>query len=239
MLRAIAVIILIAAFSLAQEGTPQQSSDPQPQPKPQVPDSKELIPVKVERAEFPLAARDEVLQGQVLIRMSVAETGDVTNVEVVSGHPILAQSAMAAAKKWKFKPFIRNGKAVPVNTVVPFDFAFKDKINQTSTIKSTHLGPDKDGKPLSLGKDLVAGELVYTVNPVYPPEARRKGIQGKVVFSAIIDKDGTVKKLKAVLGPRELIDAAAAAVQQWRYKPYMLNGEPVEIDTTITVNFKL
>ena len=59
------------------------------------------------------------------------------------------------------------------------------------------------------------------------------------MLSAVIGKDGTVQKLKAVTGPRELIDAAIAAVQQWKYKPYMLKGEPVEVDTTITVKFSL
>jgi TonB family protein len=240
MLKALAVIILTSTFGLCQAAT-QQTSDNAKSPagQSQIPDSKELIPTKVQKAEFPIAAAQELVQGKVLVRMFVSETGDVTRVEVVSGNAILAQSAVDAAKRWKFKPFIRNGKAVPVNTVVPFDFAFKEKINQTSTIRSSALGPVSDGKPLSLGKDLIAGELIYTVNPVYPRDAKRKGIQGQVVFSAVIGKDGTVQKLTPVSGPSPLIDAATAAVQQWRYKPYMLNGEPVEVDTTITVNFKL
>jgi TonB family protein len=241
MLKALAVIILFPTFSFGQAATPARLSSEAKSPTKQseISDSKELIPIKVQRAEFPLAAREDVLQGQVLIRMFVSETGDVTRVEVVSGHPILAQSAVNAARKWKFKPFVRNGKAVPVNTVVPFDFAFRENVNQTSSIRSSHLGPASDGKPLSLEKDLIAGELIYTVKPVYPREAKRKGIQGNVVLSAVIGKDGTVQKLNAVTGPRELIDAAIAAVQQWKYKPYMLKGEPVEVDTTITVKFSL
>ena len=83
------------------------------------------------------------------------------------------------------------------------------------------------------------GLLIHKVTPVYPQLAIIARQQGTVYLHAIIAKDGTIQQLQAISGPPLLIKAAADAVAQWRYKPYKLNGEPVEVDTTITVNFKL
>jgi protein TonB len=83
------------------------------------------------------------------------------------------------------------------------------------------------------------GMLVRKVNPNYPPLAKQARIQGTVVLQAIIGKDGAIENLHAVSGHPMLIQSAIDAVRQWRYKPYFLNGEPVEVDTTVTVNFTL
>jgi len=83
------------------------------------------------------------------------------------------------------------------------------------------------------------GLLVHKVNPTYPPLAKSARIQGSVVLQAVIGKDGSIQNLRAVSGHPMLTPAAIDAVKQWRYKPYFLNGEPVEVDTQITVNFTL
>lgn len=83
------------------------------------------------------------------------------------------------------------------------------------------------------------GLLVRKIAPVYPQLALMARQQGTVNLHAIIAKDGTIQQLQAISGPPLLIKAAMDAVSQWRYKPYKLNGEPVEVDTTITVNFRL
>jgi len=81
--------------------------------------------------------------------------------------------------------------------------------------------------------------LIRRVEPIYPPEAKANRIQGKVVLQATIAKDGTVKNIRAVLGSPELIAASIDAVRQWRYKPYWLKGENVEVDTEITMTYRL
>lgn len=83
------------------------------------------------------------------------------------------------------------------------------------------------------------GLLVHKVMPEYPAQAKAAHMQGTVVLAAVIGKDGVVKDLKVVNGPPMLAQAAMNAVKQWRYKPYYLNGQPTEVDTTINVNFKL
>jgi TonB family protein len=77
------------------------------------------------------------------------------------------------------------------------------------------------------------------VSPTYPPEARAARVQGSVILKAIIGKDGTVQNLSLISGDPLLASAAMDAVRQWKYRPYLLNGNPVKVDTQITVNFTL
>jgi protein TonB len=79
--------------------------------------------------------------------------------------------------------------------------------------------------------------LIKQVNPTYPPLARAARVTGVVLLSATISTDGSIKDLRVISGHTLLQEAAIEAVKQWRYKPTMLNGQPVEVITTITVNF--
>jgi protein TonB len=86
---------------------------------------------------------------------------------------------------------------------------------------------------------ITQGLLIYKVTPSYPKAARKAHIQGTVVLCADISKQGEIKNLRAVAGPSELIPPSIKAVNQWRYKPYLLNGEAVEVSTEIKVNYAL
>jgi periplasmic protein TonB len=86
---------------------------------------------------------------------------------------------------------------------------------------------------------IAEANLVYEVPPNYPPEAGRARIEGTVVLFAVIGKDGTVEDVRVKSGLSLLAQAAIEAVKQWRYRPYLLNGEPVEVDSQITINFTL
>ena len=86
---------------------------------------------------------------------------------------------------------------------------------------------------------MMEGNLIYRVQPVYPPLARAARIQGSVQLRAIISRTGTIENLQAISGPPMLVGAAIDAVRQWRYRPYLLNGDPVEVETQVTVNFSL
>jgi protein TonB len=83
------------------------------------------------------------------------------------------------------------------------------------------------------------GLLIRQVKPTYPALARSARIQGQVVLQAVISKDGSIENLHLISGHPMLAPAAIEAVKQWKYKPYFLNGEPVEVETTINVNFTL
>ena len=81
--------------------------------------------------------------------------------------------------------------------------------------------------------------LLVMVKPVYPKMARDARIQGAVRLSAIIDKEGKIAELKVVGGHPMLVEAALTAIKNWRYRPTLQGGEPVEVATQITVNFRL
>lgn len=87
--------------------------------------------------------------------------------------------------------------------------------------------------------DVSAAHLIHKVAPEYPKKARKKRVEGAVRLHAIIRKDGTVRDLTVISGDPLLTDAALKAVRQWRYEPMRINGEPVEVDTTIDVFFNL
>jgi protein TonB len=83
------------------------------------------------------------------------------------------------------------------------------------------------------------GSLIHRVEPLYPAAARNARIQGPVVLEALVSKTGTIENLRLVSGHPLLVTAAIEAVRQWRYKPYILNEEAIEVETRITVNFVL
>jgi periplasmic protein TonB len=108
-------------------------------------------------------------------------------------------------------------------------------------ISSTPVAVPKVATPqrVRVSQGVSQGLLVHQVKPAYPPLARQARIQGAVVLQAVISKDGSIQGLRVVSGHPMLTPAAMDAVKQWRYKPYFLNGEPVEVETQITVNFTL
>jgi protein TonB len=91
--------------------------------------------------------------------------------------------------------------------------------------------------PMRVSGGVMASLVLHKVDPIYPEEAKAKGISGAVVLHVIIDQQGKVDKLSAISGPGVLRDAALTAVRQWTYKPYMLNGRPQSVETIVTVNF--
>ncbi|MGA9390919.1 MAG: energy transducer TonB [Candidatus Sulfotelmatobacter sp.] len=94
-------------------------------------------------------------------------------------------------------------------------------------------------KRMRIASRVAEANLIHDVPPQYPPEAGRGRIEGTVVLMAVIDKDGSVKDVRVESGLPILVRAAIDAVKQWRYKPYTINGEPVEVDSRITINFTL
>jgi periplasmic protein TonB len=90
-----------------------------------------------------------------------------------------------------------------------------------------------------ISQGVTKGLLIHKQEPTYPPLARSARVQGEVVLSAVIDINGQITNLQLVSGHPMLVAAAIEAVKQWRYKPYLLNGQPVEVETTITVIFTL
>jgi protein TonB len=94
-------------------------------------------------------------------------------------------------------------------------------------------------KKIAVSAGVIAGNKIGGVDPRYPAIAKAARIQGTVVLQASISKEGTIQNLKVVSGPPMLQQAAVEAVKTWRYKPYLLNGQPVEVETQVNVIFTL
>lgn len=99
--------------------------------------------------------------------------------------------------------------------------------------------PSQAAKTVNVSPEVMQNQIIHKVTPVYPEEAKKARIQGKVVLDAVINKTGEMENLRVESGPKELRQSALDAVRQWTYKPYLLNGEPVEVRTTINVIYTL
>ena len=167
------------------------------------------------------------ISGIVGLRAIIGQDGIVQSLSPLSGPPLLISAAGDAAMQWLYQPTVIDGEPVEVDTTIDVRFPpLSDESGETPP--RIHAGNLTSG-----------GQLIVYVKPVYPPEAKQAGILGTVEFSALIGKDGHVRDLKVVRGHPLLIRPALDAVKQWVYKPTMLNGEPLEVRTTILVPFTL
>jgi len=118
-----------------------------------------------------------------------------------------------------------------------------EQFDSPFAIAPTELVPPSDAKPLirivMLSSGVVMGNKISGREPAYPDNAKSMKIQGTVVLRATISRDGGMKALEIVSGPKQLQKAAKDAVQTWRYQPYLLGGEPAEVETTINVVFQM
>jgi len=123
----------------------------------------------------------------------------------------------------------------PIGTGIPDGDPMSTTIPSTST---PHVIAKPQG-PIPISRGIAAGMLVYSPSPIYPAIARVARVEGTVVLQATISKTGTIEGLHVLSGPPMLQQATIDAVKQWRYRPYLLSGEPVEVETTINVIFSL
>ena len=146
-------------------------------------------------------------------------------------------SALASAT-WRFS--VGPVPAVPAEPAAPAE--------NTEDAKSGNLGEsgsnastssNTPAAPISVPGNVTAASIVSQPRPEYPPEARAGHVQGEVVLHAVIDKEGKVSDVRVLSGDDLLAPSALEAVRQWRYKPMLVDGEPKEVDTTITVTFSL
>jgi protein TonB len=110
-----------------------------------------------------------------------------------------------------------------------------------SVLSATHMATPTIAVPVRqrVSTGVMQGLLIRRIQPNYPPLAKAARIQGHVLLQAEISKDGTIQNLQLVSGHPMLTQAAIEAVKQWRYRPYLLNGEPVAVETQVDVIFSL
>jgi TonB family protein len=176
---------------------------------------------------YPALAKQAQIQGTVELSGLIGKDGRVRDLQLLRGHPLLVQAALSAVKDWVYKPTTINGEPVEVRTEISVNFT---------------LAPSESAempKRIQVDGNAQAANLITQVRPNYPPEAKQAGIQGTVQLQAVLGKDGKVQDIKVLSGEPVLAAAALDAVRQWVYRPTLLNGEPVEVKTTIDINFTL
>jgi TonB family protein len=240
------LLIVLSSAVVAQEASPQRIQVGGPVMAAQI--------VKKTAPEYPPLARQARIQGIVILKAQLNKSGDVVNLQLISGHPMLAPAAIEAVKQWKYKPYLLNGDAVNVETTVTVNFTLADNpaagaIGDNSRGQDGGVAGPASSAPgtaqaavpqrIRVSSGVAQGLLVSKVQPEYPPDAKEQRIQGVVVLQAIIDKEGHVANLQLISGHPLLAPAAIEAVKQWKYKPYLLNNTPLEVDTQIQVNFTL
>jgi protein TonB len=105
---------------------------------------------------------------------------------------------------------------------------------------SVNVAPARpSSRPLPVSSGVLAGNLIAPIHPEYPAIAKAAHVEGTVVIDAIISRTGAIESMHVLSGPAMLQPAALAAVRQARYHPFLLNGQPTEVQTTITINFRM
>jgi TonB family protein len=179
---------------------------------------------------YPEKALRNKVQAVVVGQIAIDTTGRVVEAEVISGHPLLNDAALAAVKQWVYEPYYLNGKAQSV--VITFTVSFLP--DETSGVAA------RDQDPITRVEGANRPRKVKDVKPVYPAEALEKKIQGVVVLECIADEAGKVIDLRMIKSPDPILThAAMQAVKQWVYTPYMVDGKAKRVVFAVTVNFSL
>ena len=221
----------------------------------------ESAPSGSKRKRWPMAMAftAELIAATLLVVLPLLSTGVIS----VSAHaPMVTALGRPDLHRPNPRPSSGHGISVPAVTVVSLATCCTSHPSgdQSSQNSNDYEGPPNISDPGSALRNLpfggpVAppvqprlervrmsviseGQLLNRVDPVYPRVAVLTGTQGEVRLHAIIAKDGSIQSLNVVSGHPMLVGAAVDAVRQWRYRPYFLNGQAVEVETFITVNFK-
>ena len=205
---------------------------------------------------YPEEARKNGIQGVVILEAKADESGRVIDIMVLKSVPELDQAALDAVRQWVYEPLVIEGKAKKVVFTVTVKFALdKDKAKGVGGgveggVEGGVAGGvwkeemerklkefDKGAVPCK--DDIQPPKLINVVDPVYPEEARKQGIEGIVILSAKTDEDGKVIDAMVLRSVPGLDEAAIAAVKQWVYEPLILEGKAVKALFTVTVRFQL
>lgn len=208
-------------------------------------------PISVLRPKYPKEARKKKIEGAVVLRATVTRDGNLKDITVVSGDPILAAAALEAVQQWRYQPSKINGE--PVEAQHEITITFK-RDESTAQIGPDDLSPDVPLEPPSdIQERILAGEFfsgggrgvthpktIYAPEPEYSDPARKARYQGICLLGVIVGADGRPVSvwITRPLG-MGLDEKAIEAVQKWRFDPATKDGEPVAVLLYVEVSFRL
>jgi TonB family protein len=178
--------------------------------------------------DYPAELREQGIAGKVVVNIVIDKAGAVIAATPKEGNEQLSKLTLAAVWQWKFRPFVYEGKLQEVETTATVEFSQNQPFVRAS-------------KPMTLrvSQGVAQGNMRHKVAPEYPYEAKLRGIQGDVILAITITTTGDVANLHVISGDPLLTEAAIDAVKQWKYKPYLLKGQPVEVATTVKISFRM
>lgn len=210
--------------------------------------------VKEVKPVYPEEAAKAGLEGVVIIEATTDTYGRVAAAKILRGVPGLDQAALDAVKQWVYEPMIIDGVPKPVVFTVTVQFKADKKAKpEVATASGVAVGvvggveggvgakdPKKlEGDAVRAVGDIKPPKLLKTVQPVYPKEASKAGIEGVVILEAKADKEGNIVDARILRSIPALDQAALDAIKQWKYEPMIVDGKPHAALFTVTVRFKL
>lgn len=218
------IAVLIVAPLFVQQAVPLFSAPPLPHTTSLTPDQiKEAVQLMGAPGDMnddgKIHAPREISSVIVIQKDANRRSGPAVDTECLNGGCVYDPTLINTTVNEK-----RNILTNLLNTDKPGDGSKNPVLAQTKPLQISHMDP---------------GMLITRIEPKYPDIARRARIQGTVVIGALIGKDGRMVSLNVVSGHPMLVTAALDAVRQWRYRPYVLNGVPVEVDTRVEITFTL
>ncbi|GEM_PF-1630826 len=216
--------------------------------RPAIPSNRRWVVVRRIQPVYPEAARREGIEGAVSVEVTIDEEGHVTSARAISGHPLLRQAAVDAARGWTFR---LSNPHIPARDAYVLQFGFFSSPslqNEWPKIEETMVDADWTVycSPSSEGGGMahVPGQTLHRlairrVMPTYPPLARRSGVVGSVSVRITIDESGRVTAAHILAGHPLLRQAALDAARQWRFRPYEVAGAPTKASGILVFYFKL
>ncbi|HLZ43883.1 MAG TPA: energy transducer TonB [Candidatus Sulfotelmatobacter sp.] len=238
LLRAAVLLVFLFALLAAAQETSQTPLD--------VPlETQYTSLVKKVAPVYPPLARQARIQGTVVLKIIINKSGDVGNIQLFSGHPMLAPAAIEAVKQWKYQPYLVDGLPVEVETRVQINFKLGKEPPPEGIVGDAPGGlpPGAIGSiaggdgGVRVSEGVMRAFRNQKIDPIYPPLAKQARIEGIVTLRVQINQSGDVERATLISGHPMLAPAAIEAVKQWKYRPYLLNAEPVNVDTTVSLNF--
>jgi TonB family protein len=209
---------------------------------------------------YPAIARAAHVQGVVVFHAIIGKTGEIQELQLVSGPPMLVNSARNAVIQWKYKPYLLNGQPTEVETTINVNYSFGESSLKTPPDGTFTPVSTLEGAPVpdaAAGRQVASTEtfarrtnvtadgvtmpvLISMVEPEFTVEARKAKFMGVVTVNLIVDQRGEPQKVHVVRGIGLGLDQKAVeAVRQYKFKPAMKDGKPVEASMNIEVNFQI
>ena len=204
-----------------------------------------LSPLK---PEYPKLAKLAGIEGTVYLKLLIDEKGNVEKIKVEQGvKDIIDEAALNAARKAKFSPAMLNNKPVKVWVILPVAFKLDvDKKTEGKLLKYDELGPPPSNVKVD-DPDINAfiqtekfPEMIEAVTPVYPEEAKKNKINGKVYVKVLLDNEGNPKKAIVIKSDNEIFNQSAVdAAMKSKFTPAINNGEPIAVWIVLPYKFSL